>query len=108
MDFELVLSSMFFFFLKPKIAFIIYCTMDNAGPYGAIFISLTAVILHGQKVVRCVQFYCTRGYFSKANNACNKMLRLALEYPVRYKLSIWSIIFQFLRWSDFCSKFYKV
>ena len=36
--------------------------------------------MHGRKVVRCVQFYWTRGYFSKPNATCNKTLRLVLEY----------------------------
>ena len=56
-----------------------YCTMDNAGPDGAIF-SLAVVILQRRKDVRCVQFYWTRGYFSKKNDVCNKMLHQVLKY----------------------------
>ena len=55
--------------------------MDNAGPDGAIFFS---------NIVGCCNFiepksrevstvYWTRGYFSKPNDVCNKMLHLALE-----------------------------
>ena len=32
------------------------------------------------KDVRCVQFYWTRGYFSKKNDVCNKMLHQVLKY----------------------------
>ena len=79
----LVLPSIFFF--EPKIAFSIYgseetqlpmyCMMDNAGPDGAIFkISLAVVILHRRKVVRCEQFYWTRGYFSKTEQCLQKKI----------------------------------
>ena len=58
-----------------------YCTMDNAEPDWANFwIAFAVVILQRPKVVRCVQFYWTRGYFSKKKDACNKTLCLALEY----------------------------
>lgn len=39
-------------------------TMDNAGPHGAIFL-LAVVVVQRPEVVRCVQFYWTRGYFFK-------------------------------------------
>ena len=58
-----------------------YCTMNNAGSDGAIFwISFAYVILQRWKVVRCVQFYWTRGYFSKTERCLQKMLCLTLEY----------------------------
>ena len=47
--------------------------MVNAGPDGAILkISLAVVILQRRKVVRCVQFYWTRGYFSKTDRCLQK------------------------------------
>ena len=50
--------------------------MDNAGPDRAIFkISLAVVILQRRKVVRCVQFYWTRGYFSKTDRRLQKKKR---------------------------------
>ena len=51
----------------------IYSMMDNAGPDGATSkISLAVVILQRRKVVRCVQFYWTRGYFSKTERHFQK------------------------------------
>ena len=47
--------------------------MDNAGPDGAILkISLAVVILQRRKVMRCVQFYWTRGCFSKTEPCFQK------------------------------------
>ena len=55
--------------------------MDIAGPDGAIFlISVALVILHWQKVVRCVQFTGQEAISQKATYACNKTLHLALKY----------------------------
>ena len=73
---------------EPKIVFSVYgseetqlpmyCMIDNAGPDVAIFkISLAALILQRRKVVRCVQFYWTMGYFSK------KISTLAKKRSVR-------------------------
>ena len=50
--------------------------MDKAGPDGAIFlISFAVVILRRRKVVRCVQFYWTRRYFSKTERRLQKKKR---------------------------------
>ena len=73
-------------FFEPKIAYEsqetllpTYCTMDKAGPDGAI--SLAVVILRRRKVMRCLQFYSTRRYFSKTERLLQeKALRRALEY----------------------------
>ena len=75
-----------------------YCTMDKAGPDGAIlWIWLAVVILRRWKVVRCVQFYWTS----------KKTLCLALEYVKNFTGSIVHC-FRLLSWSDFGSKDHKV
>jgi len=93
----LVLSSIFF---APKIVFSVYgseetslpmyCMIDNAGPDRAIFwISLAVVILQRQKVVRCVQFYWIRAYFSIIKwRLQKKMLCRVKTVHWEYRLSI--------------------
>ena len=51
-----------------------YCTIDNARPDGAIFFYYRWLLLfyRGKKVVRYVQFYWTRDYFSNMNDVFNK------------------------------------
>ena len=59
-----------------------YCTMDNAGPDGAIFkISLAVVILQRRKVMRCVYSFTRPGliYLNRTMLA-KKLLCFALEY----------------------------
>ena len=78
----------YLFCFKPKIAFRIQRVLVtnvlynwNAGPDGAIFwILLAVVILQRRKLVRCVQFTGQRAISPIPNDICSKTLRLVLEY----------------------------
>ena len=82
-----------------------YCTMDSAGPDGAILFA--DVILQRRKVVKCVHFTGKRAISQKLNDVCNKTLRLALEYVENCRSRVSFITFSCLDGQILVQKFPK-